>query len=257
MPGRASSGELAGDWIGEGAPIPVKQGNVSGIVLTPHKLAVISTFTRELAAHSTPQIEALIRQMILEDTAQALDKYLFDAIAGGPTRPPGLLYGVTLTASAGGTAANMVTDLKTMLTKITTAGGGRRLAWVMNPVHAVGLGMVQSASGDFTFQNEINNGNLLSYPLITSLNMPAGTVLLIDLADFASASNDTPVYDVSDVATLHMETNAQPIVDGIGEPAQPVRSLWQTASIGVRMIQELAWGMRRPGMIAGVSGVTW
>jgi len=260
VPGRGTTGDLAGDWIGEGAPIPVKQGNITGVTLSPHKLAVISTFTRELAAHSTPQIEALIRQMILEDTANALDKFLFDNVAAGSTRPAGLLNGVTLTPSAGSTNAQIVTDLKTLLTAITSAGGGRRLAFVMNPVHAVGLGMVQSASGDFTYQAEIQGGNLLGITLITSLNMPVGTVILMDLADFASATGDQPTYDVSDVATLHMEsspTAVAPIVAGDGTAAAPVRSLWQTASIGVRMIQDVSWGMRRPGMIAGLSGVAW
>ena len=64
---------------------------------------VISTFTREIAEHSTPAIDALIRQAIIEDTAVAIDSVLLDAIAATTTRPAGLKAGVSATtATAGG-----------------------------------------------------------------------------------------------------------------------------------------------------------
>ena len=140
---------MAGDWIGEGAPIPVKQGSIAGLTLTPKKLAVISTFTRELAMHSTPQIESLIRTMILEDTAAALDKFLLDNVAASSVRPAGLRNGVAGTPSSGTTLANIVTDLKAALTPILAAGGGRNLVWLMNPARLAALGLMTSASGDF------------------------------------------------------------------------------------------------------------
>jgi hypothetical protein len=42
-----------------------------------------------------------------------------------------------------------------------------------------------------------------------------------------------------------------------GGPASPVRSLWQTDSLGLRLILPVTWCMRRPGMVASVSGVNW
>jgi len=260
VPGRATTNsELAGDWIGEGAPIPVKQGSISGVTLTPKKLAVISTFTRELAMHSTPQIESVIRSMILEDTAEALDKFLVDAVAASTVRPAGLRFGVTSTPSSGATAANINTDLKALMTPIFAAGGGRRLVFIMHPVRAAALAMVQTASGTPVYPDLQNNNRLLGYEVITSTNIPSDIVLLVDAADFASATGDVPAFDVSDVATLHMADPASPISTA-GTPnvvAAPVRSLWQTASIGVRMIQDLSWAMRRTGMVTALSGVAW
>jgi HK97 family phage prohead protease/HK97 family phage major capsid protein len=260
VPARASSTlELAGDWIGEGAPIPVKQGSIAGATLLPHKLAVISTFTRELAMHSTPQIETLIRQMILEDTAGALDKFLTDNVAASAIRPAGLQNGVTPIGSSGITAANILTDLKAAQAPILAAGGGRRLVWLMHPVRLAAVGMLQSASGTFVYRDELAQGRLIGYEVIASTNIPQDTVILVDAAEFASATGDVPAFDVSDVATLHMAAPASPIGTA-GSPATvaaPVRSLWQTASIGVRMIQDLSWAMRRPGMVSALSGVAW
>ncbi|MET3930578.1 hypothetical protein ABIE51_002465 [Lysobacter sp. OAE881] len=64
---------------------------------------------------------------------------------------------------------------------------------------------------------------------------------------------------LSEQATLHMEgapALVKPINEG-GTAATPVRSLWQTVSIGVRMLLDLTWAMRRPGMVSAVTGVQW
>ncbi|TAI60690.1 hypothetical protein [Bradyrhizobium sp. Leo170] len=71
---------------------------------------------------------------------------------------------------------------------------------------------------------------------------------------------EAPRFEISDQATLHMEdTNPQPIVGGAdpGTPANPVRSLWQTDSLALRLILPVNWTLRRPGMVAWVQGVTW
>jgi hypothetical protein len=57
-------------------------------------------------------------------------------------------------------------------------------------------------------------------------------------------------------SVLHMETAPLPIVDG-GTPTAPVRSLYQTDSIGLKLRVELAWGLRANGAIAWTQGVTW
>jgi hypothetical protein len=67
---------------------------------------------------------------------------------------------------------------------------------------------------------------------------------------------EAPRFEISDQATLHMEdTTPLPIVDG-GVPAAPVRSLWQTDSLGLRLIMPMNWIMRRP-VAALINGVTW
>jgi hypothetical protein len=44
---------------------------------------------------------------------------------------------------------------------------------------------------------------------------------------------------------------------GTPVPAVPTRSLWQTDTIGVRMLLPMNWAYRRPGMVQWMSGVTW
>jgi hypothetical protein len=39
--------------------------------------------------------------------------------------------------------------------------------------------------------------------------------------------------------------------------AAPVRSLWQTDTLGIRMLLDINWAMRRTGVIAWTQSVTW
>lgn len=254
LPARNKDPNLAGDFIGENQPIPVKKGSIVTSVLTPKKLAVISAYSREMAVVSAGQIEAYIRQFMVEDTAQVIDAKLLDNVAANAVRPAGLLNGVTLTPSAGSTLADIITDVKAAMTPILTANGGRRLVWLMNPLQAMSLGLQTNAAGAFIFPSA--NERFLGYQVIVSNNVPAGTLLLVDAADFATVANDTPQFYISNEATLHMESaTPEPINDGT--PATPVISLFQQDSFAVRMIQQMNWTMRRTGMVSGISGITW
>src|SRR5205085_1285972 len=116
LPSRAATPTVGGSFVGQGAPIPVRQAAFAATTLTPKKMGVISTFTREIAEHSTPSIEALLRQAIQEDTAVAIDSVLLDATAASAIRPAGLKNGVSgLTATTGGGFDALVGDLKQLI----------------------------------------------------------------------------------------------------------------------------------------------
>ena len=263
LPARSATPSVAGSFVGQGAPIPVRQAAFSATPLTPKKMAVITTFTREIAEHSTPDIEQVLRNAIQEDTGVAIDTVLLDATAANSIRPAGLRNGVTAgTPTAGGGFAALVADLKALVASLITSSSGniRLPVWIMNPVQALSISLTQNAGGDFPFAADLRSGTLLGYPVAQSATVPVGTVSLVDAADFFTATGDEPRFDVSDQATLHMEDSAPQAIGTAGTPnvvAAPVRSLFQTDSIGLRMILDMNWTMRRAGMVAYVTGVTW
>jgi HK97 family phage major capsid protein/HK97 family phage prohead protease len=263
LPGRAAGKTLAGAFVGEGQPIPVKQMGFASATLEPHKLGVISTFTREIQAMSDPAIEPLIRAAMIDDTRETIDALLLDntaAVAG--VRPAGLqnIAGANTAASAGTSLANVITDLRTAVNALTTANMGRSLVWVMNKQRVMSLALMTNAAGAFMFRDEIANGTLLGLPLLSSTTVPAETVFLMDAAELAGAWDSVPQFDLSEQATLHMEdTTPLPIVDGATQPAtaHPVRSLFQTASIALRMLWDLTWTQRRPGAVFVLTACKW
>jgi len=268
---RRAPGDLAGAFVGEGQPIPVRRGSFGSVTLVPHKMGVISTYTREMAAHSTPAIEALIREGIVDDTAVAIDAALLDTVAGDAIRPAGLLNGVTpIVATAGGGTNAIDKDLQAIIAPFIAANAADRLVFLINPSMIFKLQFVATTVGVYPYRDQINAGNIGGFPFISSTSVPTTTLALVRFADFSTGVGDTPEFDISDVATIHEEDGSYPaseaipvpgtvlpIVDGAGAAASPVRSLWQTASIGIRMLMDMDWAMRRGGMVAVINGLTW
>jgi hypothetical protein len=51
--------------------------------------------------------------------------------------------------------------------------------------------------------------------------------------------------------------SATDIVVGGVVNAGTVKSLWQTDSIGIRMIMDMNWAMRRSGMVLFMTNIAW
>lgn len=258
IPTRALTPSIAGSFVGEGQPIPVRQGLFTSQILTPKKMAVITTWTREIDESSVPAIEGLLRNAIQEDTAISLDTVLLDSGAATLIRPAGILNGVTpLTPTAGGGFTALVGDIKAISGQLLTAtkGNVRAPCWIMNPQQVMSAGLTPAPGvGAFPFQDQINSGNLQGWPIIDSGTVPLGTVIALDAADFVSVGGDAPRFELSDQATLHFDDTTP---QDVGGSVSPVKSMWQTDSIALRLILPCNWTIRRPGVVSAVVGVTW
>ena len=263
IPGRAATPQLAGDWIAEGAPIPVKQMGFVSVTLGLKKLGVISVMTREILAHSTPMIETLVRDAMGTDTSLIIDTRLISNAAATAVAPPGLLNGVAATTASAATvpASAMIDDIGALVNAIYAVNGGTSLVIMVNPAQAWRLGTVMAPNGTFLFDGVNAAGDRFGVTFVSSTTVPAKTVICVDAAEFASVTGDVAEFSVSEQATLHMEDTAPlPIVTGAqgsGVVASPTRSLFQTASIGIRYLLDMNWTMRRAGMVSWTQNVLW
>jgi HK97 family phage prohead protease len=264
IPTRNLTPSLAGSFVGEGMPIPVRQGAFASQVVVPKKVAVITTWTKELDEHSIPAIEGLLRQAVLEDTAIAIDAVLLDNNPATAIRPNGLrVYQAGLTATVGGGFNALVGDLKLLQGSLLTLtqGNVRKPVIMLNPQQVLSISLIQppaAATELFPFRAEVEAGRLGRATLIESSTVPLGMAIAVDAADFVSVGSEGPRLEISDQATLHMEdTTPQDIVGGSpGVAATPVKSMWQTDSLALRLIMLTNWIMRRP-VVAWMTGVTW
>jgi HK97 family phage prohead protease/HK97 family phage major capsid protein len=264
IPTRNLTPSISGSFVGEGQPIPVRQGAFASQTLTPKKMAVITTWTREMDEYSIPAIEGLLRQAILEDTAIAMDAVLIGANVATAIAPPGLRsYQTGLTPSAAGVGfPNFVADYKALYGGLLnlTNGNVRRPTILINPIQGLAISMIQppaAATPLFPFIVMMDAGRLLKADLIESANVPPGMVIMVDAADFVTAGAEGPRMEISDQATLHMEdTTPQDITGGTPSPAVPVKSMWQTDSLALRMIMRMNWILRRP-VVSWMTGVQW
>jgi HK97 family phage major capsid protein/HK97 family phage prohead protease len=263
IPTRSRTPTIAGSFVGEGMAIPVRQGAFTSQTLTPKKVAVISTWTREMNDHSIPAIEGLLREAIQVDTSVAIDSVLLDANPATTIRPAGLLNGVAAsTPTAGGGLAALIGDIKLLESTLlaSTYGNLRSPVWLMNPGDLLSAAMASAANtGIFPFRDEVAGGSLGTVPFIKSTTVPLKTMILIDAADFVVVGGEAPRLEISDQATLHMEdTNPADLVGGSpAVTAAPQRSLFQTDSLALRMVMPLNWVQRRAGTIAWLQNATW
>jgi HK97 family phage prohead protease/HK97 family phage major capsid protein len=253
---RRTAGGAGGGFVGEGSPIKVGRITTAAATLTPKKMGVIVPFSRELAERSTPSIEAIVRQAILEDTAAVLDPLLLDATAVSAARPAGLLNGVSAAASgyAGGDYQAVREDFKALLAPFFTANAADGITVIVNPTQGLNLSMMEGPIGDPNWLERIRS----RVSIVESTSATAGRLVAIRNSDFVAAGGN-PSFDVSEQATIHMEdTTPLEIVSGTGPTtADPVRSLWQTNSMGVRMVLDVSWTMRRTGVVQWINGTSY
>jgi HK97 family phage major capsid protein len=240
LPVRQNTASQTTIWIGEGAPIPVKALNFSaGVIAVPHKIGVMSLFSKELSRHSPLNIEAVIRAGLAEDLTVELDGCLFDAQPATALRPAGLLTGVI--AISAGTATDLESRLAETLSDLAAAiSPASNIVYVTSPADLQSITVVAPA--------------VLS-SFVASGSLPAGRVIAVD-ADAFFVGEGLPSFDLSEEALVHSDSVPAPIVGDLTPPpaladvATPVRSLWQTASIGIRMLSDLDFGMRRTGAVS-------
>ena len=159
-------------------------------------------------------------------------------------------------ASTGDTAAEITADVKAMLAMMTDKNLGRRPVFIMHPSNLIALNMSLTAVGTPAFP-ETSNNTLFGIPIVTSTNVPKEVVFLMDAAEFASAMSG-PRFLGTDVASIHEESDAPlPLHDEAGVAAAPVRSLYQTNSLGLRLTLECDWAPLRDGAVVTLTGVAW
>lgn len=234
------------DFVGEAQPIPVVMAPTSaGPTLTPHKLAVITTLTGEIMRN--PNVETLVRAVLVESTGPAVDKVLFSANAAAADRPAGLLNGIAaLTPSTGGTGQSksevVVDDLQALASAVAPVAGNSQIVLVASPDAAVALRL-----------------RLLSidWPVLVSASLPARTVICVAANAIVSAVEGAPAIDANAEAELHRESVPGEIVDIGGVFARPVGSLFQTDQVALRLRWPLSWALRASNGLAWMSGVNW
>jgi hypothetical protein len=251
VPGRATTAANAGKWVQEGHPIPAVQLNIlGGPVLTPTKLAVLLSMTREITEASN--IEDIVRMLVTEAASLALDAAVFSTSAATPAQPAGLLNGLTpLTATAGASLGFDACgqDLGKLVGDIAARAGGVHAFFVCAPSQATSIRFW--AGGQF---GRGPQGDILPVAPAASL-ATTGTVVCLEPESLAITLSD-PQFSVSNVAAVHQEDTTPLDISSGGVLASPVKSMFQTDALALRMTLSASWGMRAPH-VSYMTGVGW
>ena len=229
----------AGGFVEEGEPIPVTSFEFSAASLRRKKLALIAAITRELAKGGRAEKE--IGRVLREAGALTLDAVMFSADAATDAAPAGLFYGVTETAF-GGFDQDPTLNALLALTSALTPIGGERIAFVTSPTRAL-----QIAAKFPDIKQPVLASNAIADDRIAGVALDALAVAIDPGADI----------EISQNALFHMNDEPAEIVAGDPATADPVRSTFQTATLGIRLILELDWAQRADGAVAFQDGLGW
>ena len=262
VPRNEGRGALAGGFVQEGKPIPVKEGIYGSTDLSPKKMAVISSFTKDVAEHSMPAIQALVQNQMIEDTAELLDTLYLDANARSAIRPAGLQDTTetgagNINASTGNTVAAVLADTKAAIGRLLAARAGGSAVWIMNPLRILGLrDMQDAASGAFVFRAELDAGTFRGYPVLSSQNVTVDVVTLQGSSAMAFGNDYAPRIEISDETVLvYDDTAPDDVLPDTN--IQPAKSMFQIDAIACKVKQGLDWRQVRADAIQVLTSVDW
>lgn len=229
-------------FVPQAGSIPIRSMLFGGPTITPKKMAVGLALTRETTVGSNA--EQLVKQALVETLGLAIDSKFFDAVAGDAIRSAGILNGVVATvATAGGGENAMVSDLANLAAAVAPVGG-QNIVFIASPAEATKIQLRSSQ---------------MPFPVLSSSALAAGTVVALAFPALGLAL-DEPRFSVSTEAVYHSD-DAPIAISTPGSPAtvaSPVRSLFQTDTIGIIFICDLSWALRvSTGAVALVQSVTW
>lgn len=227
-------------WVGEGKPIPVRSSSfAAGATLTPKKMGTIATLTRETVEHTNA--ETVIRELLKRNLARGLEKFLFGTDAASASQPAGLLKDVTPTgATAGGGDNALITDLGNIGAAVATVASD--IFYVAGPAAGVKISI---------------RAPFFKFPLAISTAVADDTVICLSPSCVAIVGgNDPPKLDVSAQAVLHMDDAPLPLTTA-ATASFPIRSMFSTDCVAIRLRADLDWALRNASAIAVVNSITW
>lgn len=245
-------------WVGERSPTPITGLQLDTVTLDPLKLAGIVVTTRELANHSSPAAEELLRQDLVAGVAAASDAAFIDPSNAGETdvKPASVTYNADSVTPTGTTAAALRADVAMLVDKIQ--GDFEAPHFVTDRRLAMRMAMMP----DPIFRAVTANGGLLAgIPLLISASSPntsandspagySSALTLLDAADVLLGDEGGAEIMASQQATVQMDSAPDSPITGNTVTV----SLYQHNLTAFRCVREINWRMRRQGRVAYISG---
>lgn len=241
FPAREPPASIPQIFVSEGEPIAVRALAFSeSPLITPHKAAVISLLTAEIARYSTPAAELVIDQALNDDISVALDTALLDDNVASTSRPAGLLESAIEVPAS--TAADPATaaaeDIAGLVSVIQPSA--LNITFITGAAQATALGLYYPGGVD----------------VIVTDTLAPGVVIAIDASDFVGISQEGGTITITEDAAVVSRDNPVPVSEG-GVAGTPISSLWQMNLLGIRVVEFVGWGMRRANRVAVTTTTIW
>ncbi|KTF68673.1 phage major capsid protein [Sphingomonas sp. HT-1] len=250
---KGQDGTATAYWVGQSKSIPVSKPDFFNVNLTPLKVAALAVVSKELLRDSTPAAEMLVRDALVEASAQKVDGTFFSAAAAVPgVSPAGILNGVTAIPSAGNDVDGLITDIKALYAPFITANNASGLQYATTESLAKSIGLMQNALGQDAFPGiTASGGTLKGDPISGGGNVGAGDLILMKPSDIYKIGDRGVEVSMSTEAAIEMADNPAGASDTPTANASVV-SMFQTESVALKVVRPLNFAKRRASAVAYV-----
>ncbi|MGM4906267.1 phage major capsid protein [Tardiphaga sp. 866_E4_N2_1] len=244
-------GAATGYWVGQSKSIPVSKADFMDVNLTPLKVAALAVVSKELLRDSSPSAEKLVRDALVEASAQRVDQtFLSPAAAVSGVSPAGILNGVSAITSAGNDIDGVIADVKALYATFISAKNAKGLQFVSTESLAKSLGLMQNALGNWAFPGlTATGGSLLGDPIVAGGNAGAGDLILLKPSDIYKIGDRGVEVSLSTEAAIQMDSAPDGASDTPTANASVV-SMFQTDSVAIKVVRPLNFAKRRASAVA-------
>lgn len=244
---KGQDGTATANWVGESKGIPVSTQDYSTVSLTPLKVAAISVASKELLADSSPSAEMLIRDSLVNASAQKIDgTFLSTSAASAGVSPAGILNGVAGHNTHGAGVEGVIADFKQLSAIFQSYKNSAGLVVVTTPDLARALGLMLTSLGQFQFPDMgPEGGNMLRTPVYTGDNVPTGAFILMKPSDIWRIGDMGVSVQVSDVATIEQDSAPQGASDTPTAASATIMSMFGTESVAFKVVRRINFQKRR------------
>ena len=256
---KGQDGAATGYWVGESKAINVSKIDTSTVELTPLKVAAMAVCSKELVMDSDPSAEMLIRDSIAEASAQRVDSTFFSTTAASNgVSPAGILNGVSVKFSEGPTAAELRDDVAALYADFITAKNASGLVFVTTPSLAKAISLMVNALGQTEFPGlNASGGTLLGDPVYTGDNVGTDDLILMKPSDIWKIGDSGIEMSMSDTATIEQNDAPQGASDTPTAASATLMSLWQTESVGFKVVRRINYAKRRSGAVSYIGDAAY
>lgn len=243
-------------YVGEASNISPTNQEFGQLTLTAKKLATLTVMSNELLADSSPSVDAIVRDDLVQSMSLKED-ITFLRATGSATTPTGLLNlvdtGNKFSANATVNVANIIADMGKARRLVLAANTPMvKPCWYISPrTEGHLMTLADTSTGGWTFRAEMLTGKLFGYPFYVTSQIPenlgAGTdeseIYFGDAAQLIIGENEDLAIDVSSEAAYHDGSNVQAAF-----------SLDQTV---IRVIARHDFNIRHDTSFAVIQAVKW
>lgn len=249
---KGQDGQATGYWVGQSKAIPASAADFSNVTLTPLKVAALAVVSNELLRDSTPSAEMLVRDALVEASAQRIDTTLISASAASAgVSPAGLMNGLAAISTSGPDVAGVIADIKALLAPFIAAKNASGLYFVMNPSLATSLSLLRNALDQKAFPDiRMDGGMLEGIPVVTGDNVTASWLALLKPSDIYKIGDLGVQVSVSQEATIEQNSVPTGASDTPTAASATLVNMFQEESTALKVVRPINFAKRRTSAVA-------